>query len=156
MYQRLRSWHADWAPRHDSSVWTRSVHVRGQAERDAHGRHGSEGSGGGETGEPVSGPNVSSSLCAVAGAGCYYTVTPGALNTDQGDGRVDWHYNDANSIFGTISWSNTAKTSVQPLPGALDGGDFNGTSETDLGRNAMLSWSHTFSPTMVNEARRRL
>src|SRR5579875_3413061 len=56
-------------------------------------------------------PNTAASNCKVPGAGCYYTVTPGILNTDQGDGRVDWHYNDANSIFGTISWSNTAKSS---------------------------------------------
>src|SRR5581483_2720853 len=81
----------------------------------------------------------------------YYTVTPGALTTDQGDGRVDYHLNDKNSIFGTISWSNTAKTSVQPFAGALDGGNFNGTSEQDLGRNGMISWAHIFSPTLVNE-----
>jgi hypothetical protein len=98
-------------------------------------------------------PNADTSHCAVAGAGCYYTVTPGSLVTDQGDGRVDYHMNDANSIFGTISWSNTSKSSVQPFQGALDGGNFNGTGETDLGRNAMLSWTHIFSPAMVNEAR---
>ncbi len=100
-------------------------------------------------------PNTALANCsgAAAGAGCYAVATPGALNTDQGDGRVDWHYNDANSIFGTISWSNTSKSSVPPFPGALDGGNFQGSSEQDLGRNAMLSWTHTFSPTMVNEAR---
>ncbi len=98
-------------------------------------------------------PNTSSSNCSVPGAGCYYTVTPGTLVTDQGDGRVDYHYNDANSIFGTISWSNTAKTSVVPFAGALDGGNFNGNGETDLGRNGMISWAHIFSPTIVNEAR---
>ncbi len=83
----------------------------------------------------------------------YYTVTPGTLNTDQGDGRVDYRLNDANSIFGAISWADTAKASVQPFPGALDGGNFNGTSEQDLGRNGMLSWTHIASPTLVNEAR---
>jgi len=83
----------------------------------------------------------------------FYTVTPGGLNTDQGDGRVDYHMNDANSIFGTISWSNTAKTNVTPFGGAIDGGNFYGNSEQDLGRNAMISWTHLFSPTMVNEAR---
>jgi Carboxypeptidase regulatory-like domain len=83
----------------------------------------------------------------------YYTVTPGTLNTDQGDGRVDYHLSDSDSIFGTISWSDTAKASVQPFPGALDGGNFNGTSEQDLGRNAMISWTHIASPTVVNEAR---
>src|SRR6185312_14360337 len=64
-----------------------------------------------------------------------------------------YHMNDKNSIFGTISWSNTSKSSIAPFQGALDGGDFNGTSEQDLGRNAMLSWTHIFSPSMVNEAR---
>jgi len=83
----------------------------------------------------------------------FYTVTPGGLNTDQGDGRVDYHMNDANSIFGTISWSNTAKTNVTPFGGAIDGGNFYGNSEQDLGRNAMISWTHLFGPTMVNEAR---
>ncbi len=97
--------------------------------------------------------NTALSNCSVAGSGCYYTVTPGSLNQDQGDGRVDWHYNDTNSIFGTISWSDTTKGSVTPFAGALDGGNFNGSSEIDLGRNAMLSWTHTFSPTIVNEAR---
>jgi Carboxypeptidase regulatory-like domain/TonB dependent receptor len=83
----------------------------------------------------------------------FYTQTPGAWDTDQGDGRIDWHYNDANSIFGSISWSNTEKSSVQPFPGALDGGSFYGTSEQDLGRNAVISWSHIFSPTFVSESR---
>ncbi|MBV9500947.1 MAG: carboxypeptidase regulatory-like domain-containing protein [Acidobacteriaceae bacterium] len=100
-------------------------------------------------------PNTALANCsnAPAGAGCYAVATPGALNTDQGDGRVDWRYNDANSIFGTISWADTSKTSVPPFPGALDGGNFQGSSEQDLGRNGMLSWTHTFSATMVNEAR---
>ncbi len=83
----------------------------------------------------------------------YYTVTPGTLGQDQGDGRVDYRYNDNNSIFGSISWSNTSKTSVQPFPGALDGGNFYGNSEQDLGRNGMISWTHIFSPALVNEAR---
>ena len=83
----------------------------------------------------------------------YYTVTPGSLNTDQGDGRVDFHLNDANSIFGSISWTNTYKLSTPPFPGALDNGGFGGNSESDLGRNGNLSWSHIFSPSLVNEAR---
>ena len=86
----------------------------------------------------------------------YYTVTPGTQTTDQGDGRVDFHYNDSNSIFGSISWINTQKNSVPPFNGAsaaLDGGSFNGNSEQDLSRNGMISWAHIFSPSLVNEAR---
>ena len=83
----------------------------------------------------------------------YYTVTPGGLTTNQGDGRIDYHMNDSNSIFGSISWSNTDKTSVQPFPGVLSGANFYGVAEQDLGRNGTISWSHIFSPTLVNEAR---
>ncbi len=83
----------------------------------------------------------------------FFTTTPGALNTDQGDGRVDYHMNDKNSIFGSISWSNTSKSLVPPFQGPLDGGNFQGVAETDLGRNAMLSWSHIFSPAVVSESR---
>jgi len=83
----------------------------------------------------------------------YYVQTPGAWTTDQGDGRIDYHYNDTNSIFGSISWSNTEKSSLPPFPGALDGASFYGTSEQDLGRNAVISWSHIFSPTFVSESR---
>ena len=46
----------------------------------------------------------------------YYTVTPGTLGQDQGDGRVDYRYNDNNSIFGSISWSNTVKNQRAAVP----------------------------------------
>ncbi|HMF75245.1 MAG TPA: TonB-dependent receptor [Bryobacteraceae bacterium] len=83
----------------------------------------------------------------------YYVVTPGILNTDQGDGRVDYHLSDTTSIFGSISWSNTSKSSGTPFAGLLDGGTFNGQSEQDLGRNAMLSVTHLWSPSLVSETR---
>ena len=83
----------------------------------------------------------------------YYTATPGSLITDQGDGRADYHLSDKDSLFGSISWSNTSKTSVPPFQGILDGGTFNGSTETDLGRNAQLGWTHIISPTIVSESR---
>ncbi len=83
----------------------------------------------------------------------YYTVTPGMLNTDQGDGRVDYRIDDKNSLFGSISWSDTPKSSVQPFPGALDGGNFNGVSELDLGRNAQLGYTRIWSPSIISETR---
>lgn len=83
----------------------------------------------------------------------YYTATPGTLTTDQGDGRVDYHHSEKDSLYGSISWSDSSKTSVPPFQGLLDGAGFQGNSETDLGRNAQLGWTHIFSPTMVSEAR---
>jgi Carboxypeptidase regulatory-like domain len=83
----------------------------------------------------------------------YYVVTPGILNTDQGDGRVDYHLSDNTTIFGSISWNNTSKSSIPPFAGLLDGGSFNGQSEQDLGRNAMISLTHLWSPSLVTETR---
>ncbi len=83
----------------------------------------------------------------------YYTVTPGALATYQGDLRMDYHLSDKDSLFGGLSWQNTNKTSVQPFPGALDGASFYGVGEQDLGRNGNISYTHVFSPTLISETR---
>ena len=83
----------------------------------------------------------------------YFMSTPGKLNTDQGDGRVDYRINDRNSIFGSISWTDTSKSSVAPFQGILDGGDFNGTSEQTLGRNAQISYTRLWSSSIVSETR---
>ncbi|MDR3718003.1 MAG: TonB-dependent receptor [Bryobacteraceae bacterium] len=83
----------------------------------------------------------------------FYTVTPGSLNTKQGDGRVDYKIDDKNSLFGSLSWSNTEKASTPPFAGALDGANFNGASEVDLGRNAQLSYTRIWSPAIISETR---
>jgi hypothetical protein len=48
----------------------------------------------------------------------YYYNTAGGLTTDQGDGRVDYRLSDKDSLFGSLSWSNTSKSDGAPLPGA--------------------------------------
>jgi hypothetical protein len=83
----------------------------------------------------------------------YGVLTPGTLTTDQGDGRVDYRINENNSLFGSISWSNTSKTNVAPFQGALDGANFYGASEQDLGRNAQLSYTRIWAPSIISETR---
>jgi hypothetical protein len=83
----------------------------------------------------------------------FYVSTPGAQNTDQGDGRVDYHLSDKDSLFGTISWSNNNKTSAPPFPGALDGANFYGASEEDLGRNAQISYTRVWNAAIISETR---
>jgi hypothetical protein len=83
----------------------------------------------------------------------YYYNTPGGLTTDQGDGRVDYRLSDKDSIFGSMSWSNTSKHSGPPLPGAIDDSGFGGAAEIDLSRNAQISYSRVWSPTLVTESR---
>jgi Carboxypeptidase regulatory-like domain len=83
----------------------------------------------------------------------YYVNTPGGLNTDQGDARVDYRLSSKDSLFGSLSWSNTSKTNGQIFPGALDGTPFAGAGEIDLARNAQISYTHIWSPSLVTESR---
>jgi hypothetical protein len=83
----------------------------------------------------------------------YYALTAGSFRTDQGDGRVDYRIDEKDSLFGSISWSNTEKGNIPPFQGALDGGNFYGTSEQDLGRNAQIGFTRIWSPTVISETR---
>jgi hypothetical protein len=83
----------------------------------------------------------------------YFIVTPVGQNVDQGDGRVDYHLSDKDSIFGSLSWSNRNQSNGQPLPGALDATYFASQSQIDLSRNATVSWTHIWSPRIISETR---
>ncbi len=83
----------------------------------------------------------------------YYYNTAGALTTDQGDARVDYRLSDKDSLFGSLSWSNTSKSDGAPLPGALDDTGFNGAGEIDLARNGQASYTHVWGPSVVTESR---
>ena len=83
----------------------------------------------------------------------YYYNTAGGQNTDQGDSRVDYRLSDKDNLFGSLSWSNTSKHDGAPLPGVLDDTGFNGAAEIDLSRNAQISYSHVWSPSLVTESR---
>jgi hypothetical protein len=82
-----------------------------------------------------------------------FVDTPGAQTTDQGDVRIDHRLSDKDNLFGSMSWSNTDKTSGAPLPGALDGATFNGVPEEDLNRNGMVSWTRVWNPSIITETR---
>lgn len=83
----------------------------------------------------------------------FFYVSPGSQVTDQGDGRVDYRLSDKDSLFGSLSWSNTGKTSGSPFPGPLDGADFNGAQETDLSRNAQVSYTRVWRSSIISETR---
>ena len=83
----------------------------------------------------------------------YFVTTPGTQDTDQGDLRIDHRLTDKDSLFGTMSWADTPKSNGPPFPGALDGAPFQGATETDLNRNAMLSWTRVWTPHLITETR---
>ena len=82
-----------------------------------------------------------------------FVSTAGTQTTNQADFRVDHRISDKDSLFGSVSWANTAKTNVSPFPGALDGAPFQGASEQDLSRNAMLSYTRVWNPAIITETR---
>jgi hypothetical protein len=83
----------------------------------------------------------------------YFYNTPGQASTHQGDARVDYHLSDKNTVFGSVSWSNTNKLQTPPYPGALDNSGFTGTTEYDLNRNGQLSFTRVWSSSLVTESR---
>jgi hypothetical protein len=85
--------------------------------------------------------------------GDYFYNTPGKQLTDQGDMRVDFRATDSTTIFGSMSWGDTDKTSTPPFPGALDGSGFSGAGERDLSRNGQISITRVWNPTLVSETR---
>ena len=85
--------------------------------------------------------------------GDFFYNTPGSQQTDQGDLRTDYRLSEKDSLFGSLSWGNTNKTSVPPFPGILDGSGFSGAGEIDLNRNGQISYTRVWTPTVVSETR---
>ena len=98
-------------------------------------------------------PRHDSRRCRLAGRPVLVFAIDFARATDQGDGRVDYRLSDKDSLFGSISWSNTSKSLGPIFPGALDGSPFNGAGEDDLSRNAQMSYTRVWSPRLISETR---
>ena len=83
----------------------------------------------------------------------YFTTTAGRQDTHQFDVRLDHRISDKDSIFGSVSWSDLDQLNGQPLPGALDATYFASNTATTLARNAMLSYTRVWNPTLISETR---
>ncbi len=83
----------------------------------------------------------------------YFTQRSSTRDVDQWDVRVDHRVSDNDSIFGSVSWITEAKFQTPTLPGDLDAAGFLGETEDNLSRNAMISYSKIWSPTLITESR---
>jgi len=83
----------------------------------------------------------------------YIVVTSGRQKNEQFDVRIDHRLTEKDSLFGSLSWSEEDKFNESPLPGALDSTGFAGQTESTKGRNAMLSWTRVWTPTILTETR---
>lgn len=66
---------------------------------------------------------------------------------------MDHKISDKDSLFGSLSWSNNDQFNGQPLPGALDATYFASNAGTAYGRNAMLSYTRVWTPSILTETR---
>jgi hypothetical protein len=83
----------------------------------------------------------------------YFVNTKGERTTDQFDIRIDHRISDKDSLFGTVSWSNSDRTTGQPFPGGLDATGFNAAADQTLARNAMLSYTRVWNASVITETR---
>lgn len=74
-------------------------------------------------------------------------------NANQFDIRVDHTFSEKDSIFSRVTYVDNPSYIPGPFPGIADGGAFYQGDQTATSINAALSETHSFSPTLVNEAR---
>jgi hypothetical protein len=93
---------------------------------------------------------------APVAAGIYnnYSRSPvGTGTTNQFDVRVDANISEKDQVFGRYSYADVPSFSPGPFAGYADGGGFNQGTQTVRNQGAGLSWTHSFSPTLINEVR---
>ena len=69
------------------------------------------------------------------------------------DSRVDHYFSSKDQLFARYSLSRSPSISPPPYTGFADGGGFNSGDQHVDTQGAALSYTHSFSPTLVNEAR---
>lgn len=72
---------------------------------------------------------------------------------NQFDVRVDHNFSAKDQIFGRYSFADFNTFRPGPFEGIADGGGFNDGNETNRIWGLAISHTHTFSPSMLNEAR---
>jgi hypothetical protein len=83
-----------------------------------------------------------------------YTADPVLRHDDnQFDVRIDQNFTEHDQMFGRISYSNEPQYTPGPFPGIADGGSFIDGYQTAISWNGILSETHTFSSSLVNQTK---
>ena len=85
--------------------------------------------------------------------GNYNVNRNSATNVNAFDTRVDQYFSTKDQVFARYSWSRSPSFTPPPFTGFADGGGFNSGDQHVDTQGAALSYTHSFSPTLVNEAR---
>jgi len=83
----------------------------------------------------------------------YFKSPVAADRADQFDVRIDQNFSERDQIFGRYSFYDETSFKPAPFSGFADGGGFAQGTQTNRNQGAGLSWTHTFSSTLINEAR---
>ncbi len=74
-------------------------------------------------------------------------------DVDQFDVRGDQTFSERDVLFSRVTYVRNPQIIPGPFGGIADGGGFGSGNQSAISWNGVLSETHTFSPTMVNEAR---
>jgi len=83
----------------------------------------------------------------------YTRKAPTTEDTHKFDVRTDYYTTERNRIFARYSYNRTYRWIEPTLPGLGDTGTLAGGSQFARNQAVGVSWNHTFSPTIINEAR---
>ncbi len=74
-------------------------------------------------------------------------------DVDQFDVRGDHTFSDKDTLFSRVTYVRNPQFLPGPFLGIADGGGFGSGNQNSISWNGVLSETHSFSPTLVNEAR---
>lgn len=84
----------------------------------------------------------------------YVTNSNAVSNTWQWGTRLDWNLSSKDQVFGRFSYLNQPSNYPAPLGPILDGGSYGADGNiTNQADNGVVSETHLFSPTLINEFR---
>ncbi len=69
------------------------------------------------------------------------------------DVRIDHHFSERDHIFGRYSWADIVRFRPGPFEGAADGGAYGDGDEKIRTSGLAISYTHSFSTSLINEAR---
>lgn len=83
----------------------------------------------------------------------YNIIKVDTNNTDTADLRIDERFRDADQAFFHYDYISSLRVLPPPFEGVADGGGYSNGTEIYNVRGFALGYTHTFSPTLINEAR---
>jgi hypothetical protein len=83
----------------------------------------------------------------------YQTTKVNTSGQNTFDVRIDQHFNDRNQVFGRYSQINNTQHRIPPFDGVADGGSYNEGTQTFTVHGVAVSYTHVFSPSLINEVR---